>query len=563
MQRSQDNSTQRITGEDRISVLMGQAGKPNFASGVGRQPRVVKWWKLQPRLTVHKTQALSIRHIVRGCLEGIFAVGQLYVLVSRVTDPRNFQLCGLPPADLLFEIFVALTKEGLDAIECFRRCVTVTNEWVYSPVSDELRNRFAPRFVHERMVPTVHRELHEMLNPMPRAAAVMHRLLEWIDRCDLASQRDEPKPTFATITGKSIFPDDEEPWWLTDVQRKTTTEAQHPGDEDGPHVEEGDLVDEVDQETDDEDPPSDASVGPAQDNAAQGMDRPPRMAWKHNCYAGHFERQRGAHCGMHALNNAVGRQWQTEEDMYLAIDDYLATCWSEGLPEVRAEHATPSGWYSIEVMSHAVTSTSMRNAGRVEFVLELQPLHVNVGALRSAVGAIVNIQNRHWVAIRRVANQLWYLDSQEPQPLPMTEADLKTFVFRHRAAFAIVRAEDMGAPGPRRCASAPGNERNGAQTLAEQPETLRSLSRPASSACSSPGHLAEKHSAGNAVVLSLLRQADEASSTPTNLAQHSPVDQAATQIPRARAGGTQLMEVDSAVPAPRMAQQQHGPEEAT
>ena len=31
-------------------------------------------------LTVHKTQALSIKHIVRGCIEGVFAQGQVYVL---------------------------------------------------------------------------------------------------------------------------------------------------------------------------------------------------------------------------------------------------------------------------------------------------------------------------------------------------------------------------------------------------------------------------------------------------------------------------------------------------
>ena len=30
-------------------------------------------------LTVHKTQALSIKHIVRGCIEGVFAQGQVYV----------------------------------------------------------------------------------------------------------------------------------------------------------------------------------------------------------------------------------------------------------------------------------------------------------------------------------------------------------------------------------------------------------------------------------------------------------------------------------------------------
>ena len=35
-------------------------------------------------LTVHKTQARSIKHLVLGCLEGVFALGQVYVLMSRV-----------------------------------------------------------------------------------------------------------------------------------------------------------------------------------------------------------------------------------------------------------------------------------------------------------------------------------------------------------------------------------------------------------------------------------------------------------------------------------------------
>ena len=47
---------------------------------------------LQPAyaLTIHKVQSLTIRDIVHGCLEGMFAHGQIYVLISRVVDPANF-----------------------------------------------------------------------------------------------------------------------------------------------------------------------------------------------------------------------------------------------------------------------------------------------------------------------------------------------------------------------------------------------------------------------------------------------------------------------------------------
>ena len=60
-------------------------------------------------LTIHKTQALSMRGKVRGSLEGIFAQGQVYVLISRCTDPRNFELIGLPPHDILNDVKSAAT----------------------------------------------------------------------------------------------------------------------------------------------------------------------------------------------------------------------------------------------------------------------------------------------------------------------------------------------------------------------------------------------------------------------------------------------------------------------
>ena len=176
---------------------------------------------------------------------------------------------------------------------------------------------------------------------------------------------------------------------------------------------------------------------------SQPLERPPRVAWhgrRDAHYVGYFERQRGAHCGMHALNNAVGRAWQTVEDMHFACDEYLATSRMEGSVEVRAEHARPSGWYSSEVMSKAVDTTSMRQAGRIEYKIILEPLHVNPSTLRGCVGAVVNIRNRHWVALRCDTGVTWLLDSQEHGPQVLSEAEYKAFIRKHKNTFPIFAA---------------------------------------------------------------------------------------------------------------------------
>ena len=82
-------------------------------------------------LTVHKTQALSIKHQVIGCLEGIFAHGQLYVLISRVTDPRNFHWIGLPPKDMLEDVASALIAKGIDVDEFFEKACTGLSSLVW------------------------------------------------------------------------------------------------------------------------------------------------------------------------------------------------------------------------------------------------------------------------------------------------------------------------------------------------------------------------------------------------------------------------------------------------
>ena len=122
----------------------------------------------------------------------------------------------------------------------------------------------------------VHRDLYEVINPQPRALAVIRRLLDWISRVDMASQRGSVRPPFATSDGEPIFPGEDELWWLTEVQRKKpdSTEA---GDEDGPASEHEDDK----EQTDDEDRLSDVSSARGDEHEeAQASQFKAEVAWQ-------------------------------------------------------------------------------------------------------------------------------------------------------------------------------------------------------------------------------------------------------------------------------------------
>ena len=56
-----------------------------------------------------------------------------------------------------------------------------------------------------------------------------------MDWADQNSQAGLPKPPFETEQGEPIFPEDEEPWWLTDISRRAAPEGiLERDDEDGP-----------------------------------------------------------------------------------------------------------------------------------------------------------------------------------------------------------------------------------------------------------------------------------------------------------------------------------------
>ena len=204
------------------------------------------------------------------------------------------------------------------------------------------------------------------------------------------------------------------------------------------------LVDHVDDVTDDEgsssaEPDDLINAREKDDVCVRLLERPPRIAWRPNNsgYRGFFERQEQGHCGMHALNNAVGFKWQSISDMQHACDAYVKMRREEGENELHSDHARTSGWYSIEVMCHAMRLTSMRNVGKIEYELSLNPLHRDPEALRNASGAVVNLNGMHWVALRCAEGDVWLLDSQEPHPTRMTNAAYHSYVHRHRNAFAI------------------------------------------------------------------------------------------------------------------------------
>ena len=226
-------------------------------------------------LTIHKTQALSIKHIVAGCLEGVFALGQVYVLVSRVTDPRNFYLVGLPPRDLLEDIALAIARAGKDSEAFFKKNLSVTNEWVYDPEPTRLRDRIKVKSTSEKTVPLRHKTLAEILRPMPDASNVIAKLLDYIDRVDMASQVGAPKPAFKTVEGGSIFPEDpEDAWWLTDISRKAPEEEKD-ADSDGPPSQ---LDENEPREVSDDDPLcSDEEGRPNQEPSSSSYE--PSVAW--------------------------------------------------------------------------------------------------------------------------------------------------------------------------------------------------------------------------------------------------------------------------------------------
>ena len=147
---------------------------------------------------------------------------------------------------------------GYDGIECLRNACSVSKDFLYVPdQSLPILDRVQVRRKQEKLIKTSWRNLKEILNPQRSAQIVIYKLLGWIERVDRASQIGAPRPAFETLDHQPIFPEDEEDkWWLTDVQNRKEPAAQQPADEDGPPSSEGEHVSDEDKMVSDEDPMS-------------------------------------------------------------------------------------------------------------------------------------------------------------------------------------------------------------------------------------------------------------------------------------------------------------------
>ena len=83
-------------------------------------------------------------------------------------------------------------------------------------------------------------------------------------------------------------------------------------------------------------------------------------------------------------------------------------------------------------------------AGKIQYVFELRPLRETPNEIHTCVGALVNIGNTHWVALKGLSGEIWHLDSQK-FPRKLDEASYRAFLEKHKAAYKIQFAEDIGA----------------------------------------------------------------------------------------------------------------------
>ena len=150
-----------------------------------------------------------------------------------------------------------------------------------------------------------------------------------------------------------------------------------------------------------------------------------------------FERQVNAECGQHALNNVLGGPQFLREHLQRAAREVVATT-----REREEDHIRAGGWYS-----HSVLATVLRNTAPTQWKLLFNRLgeedyHAFL-ADELVIGALVNQNQAHWVALVKHNGLLWEVDSQL-SPKPMDEEAFRQCLRSYPSTHAVARREHLG-----------------------------------------------------------------------------------------------------------------------
>ena len=141
-----------------------------------------------------------------------------------------------------------------------------------------------------------------------------------------------------------------------------------------------------------------------------------------------FERQEALRCGLHALNNALGAHCIDAVDMPRAAKAFLDENFELG--DNMQDHLEPQGDYSIEIMSMVLRTKAMEAFGQLRWHMDIQRA-MTAEDLRGCIGAVVNLEGRHWVALRPLARRFLYLDSMEERPRELNDGELDSLLAAH------------------------------------------------------------------------------------------------------------------------------------
>ena len=141
----------------------------------------------------------------------------------------------------------------------------------------------------------------------------------------------------------------------------------------------------------------------------------------------YFERQEGAMCGLHALNNGLGghtgRRIFTLEHVTDAVVTMQKEFGRDGVEWDIREHVRPGGDYSYALLAWMCQRLQVQSSGREfyklgEIITLESPQSQNALRLQEAVGGIVhepqegNPEQGHWTAFTRGRGKQWFaLDS--------------------------------------------------------------------------------------------------------------------------------------------------------